>query len=190
MCRSLSKSRSPSPRRKASPPSRNRRSSNTYAKRRSRSRSRDKPSTGREAISRNKSCNNLNTPNSIASERDQLLSKWRKNYCATGEEVSSKIEELSKLNQEDVLEREKNIWTRSTPADLYYVRDVNNPKIVRATPKLLALCEVFNENLVLRAKKINEMKPKYDPPPRKNRARLCKHKCKLKLQFCTLKLNK
>lgn len=38
------------------------------------------------------------------------------------------------------------------------------------------LCDRFNEDLVLRAKKINAAKPKYEPPPRKNRARICKHK--------------
>lgn len=95
--------------------------------------------------------------------------------------MSCKMEELSKVNQADVIEKEKHIWTRSTPADLYYARDETNPKIIRATTKLLQLCEMFNENLVLRAKKVNALKPKYEPPPRKNRARLCKHKSKMML---------
>lgn len=112
------------------------------------------------------------------SERDLLLTKWRKNFCATREEVSTKIEELGKVNEEEMLENERNIWTRSTPADLYYTRDEQNTKVIKATPKLLQLCDDFNENLVLRAKKINDLKPKYEPPRRKNRARLCKHKCK------------
>lgn len=122
--------------------------------------------------------NSLKLANKHTLERDKLLSSWRKNYCATREEVSSKLEELSKVNQEDVLEKEKQIWTRSTPADLYYVRKEENPKIIHASTKLLQLCDVFNESLVLRAKKVNELKPKYEPPPRKNRARLCKHKSK------------
>lgn len=119
-----------------------------------------------------------NCKQSSTSERAMLLSKWRKNYCSTREEVSSKIEELCRLDQEQIISQEKNIWTRSTPADLYYIRDQNNPKIIRGTTKLAQICDEFNENLVLRAKKVNAMKPPYEPPPRKNRARVCKHKCK------------
>lgn len=109
-------------------------------------------------------------------ERDELLSQWRKNYCSTSEEVSSKIKELSSIQEDEVFEKEKKIWTRSTPADLYYRRKDDNPKVVIATERLKKLCDTFNETLVLRAQKINEKKPKYEPPPRKNRARLCKHK--------------
>lgn len=98
--------------------------------------------------------------------------------------MSNKMEELSRVNQEDALEKEKNMWTRSTPADLYYMRDEQNPKVVKATPKLSQLCEQFNENLVLRAEKVNNLKPKYKPPPRKNRARLCRHKSKFGWQIC------
>ncbi|KAF5287701.1 hypothetical protein FQA39_LY15801 [Lamprigera yunnana] len=110
------------------------------------------------------------------SERDLILTKWRKNYCATREQVCNKIKELSKIGIEEILEEEKSIWTRSTPADLYYEKDPNNSKVTRATERLLKVCDVFNETLVLRANKINDTKPKYEPPPRKNRARLCKHK--------------
>lgn len=118
-------------------------------------------------------------------ERDIILSKWRKNYCSTKEEVSNRIEELSKLDQEAIIAQEKNIWTRSTPSDLYYVKDENNSKITRATPRLMEICDWFNENLVLRARKINAKKPKYVPPPRKNRLRLCKHKS---INFYLLKM--
>lgn len=111
-------------------------------------------------------------------ERDLILSKWRKNYCSTREEVSNKIHELSKVDHEEVLEQEKNIWTRSTPSDLYYRKDESNSKITRATKRLVQICDKFNEELVLRAESVNKLKPKYEPPPRKNRARLCKHKCK------------
>ncbi|KAK5650502.1 hypothetical protein RI129_001531 [Pyrocoelia pectoralis] len=110
------------------------------------------------------------------SERDLILTKWRKNYCYTGEQVCDKIRELSNIGVDEIIEAERNIWTRTTPADLYYEKDPSNPKITIATERLLKVCEMFKENLVLRAKKVNEMKPKYEPPPRKNRARLCKHK--------------
>lgn len=138
------------------------------------------PSTNINKESRNSSSSGISLKYSkkSTSERDKLLSNWRKNYCATREEVSNKIEELSKINEDDVLEKEKRIWTRSTPADLYYARAEDNPKIITATPRLLQLCESFNENLVLRAQKVNSLKPEYVPPPRKNRARLCKHKSK------------
>ncbi|GLV45263.1 drosha [Carabus blaptoides fortunei] len=110
------------------------------------------------------------------SERDALLAQWRKNYYATGEEITSKLEELSKMSQEEIIEREKSIWTRTTPADLYYERDEVNPKIIKGTNKLMEVCNRFNEDLVLRARKINALKPPYEPPMRKKKARLCKHK--------------
>lgn len=77
---------------------------------------------------------------------------------------------------DDILENEKSIWTRSTPADLFYVRDAENAKIMIGTAKLKQLCEDFEKQLVMRARRVNAEKPKYEPPPRKNRARLCKHK--------------
>lgn len=168
--RSRSRSHSLSPRRK-----RHHHSKPNYRK--SSNRSSTEPSTANSLI-KHSSSNSLKLSNKPTLERDKLLTNWRKNYCATREEVSNKIEELSKVSQEDVIEKEKHIWTRSTPADLYYVRDEKNPKIITATPKLLQLCEIFNETLVLRAQKVNALKPKYEPPPRKNRARVCKHKSK------------
>ncbi|XP_018576714.1 ribonuclease 3 [Anoplophora glabripennis] len=110
------------------------------------------------------------------SEREEILSKWRKNYCSTERQITDKLEELATMTTEDILEKEKSIWTRTTPAELYYMRDENNPKIIRATPKLMQITEKFYETLVLRASRVNALKPKYEPPPRKNRARLCKHK--------------
>ncbi|XP_057653390.1 ribonuclease 3 [Diorhabda carinulata] len=110
------------------------------------------------------------------SERDQLLTKWRRNYCTTTQQLTDKLEELASMSVDDILENEKSIWTRSTPAELFYVRDDDNSKLMKATSKLEQLCDTFKENLVTRAKKINERKPKYEPPPRKIKARLCKHK--------------
>lgn len=92
--------------------------------------------------------------------------------------MTTKMKELSKVTENDVLEKEKNIWTRSTPADLFYERDEDNLRTMKATTRLVQLCEAFNQNLVLRAEKVNELKPEYVPPPRKNRARVCKHKSK------------
>ncbi|XP_045475707.1 ribonuclease 3 [Harmonia axyridis] len=145
----------------------------------SRSRYRSKsPSHKSRSRSRNHSPKIVYSKNesSLTDERKQILQKWRKNYCSTKEEVTTKLEELNSFNQDEAIENEKNIWTRSTPADLYYERDEINPKVIRSSPKLKQLCDRFNEELVLRAKKINMMKPPYQPPPRKNRARICKHK--------------
>lgn len=114
------------------------------------------------------------------SEREEILSKWRQNYCSTERQITDKLEELATMATDDILEKEKSIWTRTTPAELYYIRDENNSKIIRATPKLIQLTEKFHETLVLRASRVNSLKPKYEPPPRKNRARLCKHKSKKK----------
>lgn len=105
-----------------------------------------------------------------------ILEKWRKDYCSTREEINKKIEEITKKNKETTIQEEIKMWVRSTPAELYYERDSQNPMIIRATDRLIALNKVFLEDLVLRAQKINALKPKYIPLPRKNRARVCKHK--------------
>jgi hypothetical protein len=60
-------------------------------------------------------------------------------------------------------------------SDCFAYRD---HKVMKATPRLLALCEKFREELVARAEKVRASRPKYEPPPRKSRLRLAKHKCK------------
>ena len=52
-----------------------------------------------------------------------LLSCFRMNYCATTAEMQKKLEELAKMKPEEIVEHEKKVWTRTAPADLYYVRD-------------------------------------------------------------------
>lgn len=170
--------------------------------RRSRSRSRCKSNyssntseSGFFSRSRSRNCNydaaSLNDPSrnkTGSSERSKILSKWRKEFCYTSEDISKKMEELSNT-QEDTIEKEKKIWTRTTPADLHYMRDEKNSKIIKASDRLLKFCNKFSEELVLRAQKVNELKPKYEPPPRKNRARLCKHKCKQFIGIVVMFLN-
>lgn len=135
----------------------------------SRSRSRSSRYTSKSDSSANKA----------PTERDEILSKWRKNFCNTEKQLSDKLEELAAMSLDDIVEREKKVWTRSTPAELYYVRDETDMKVIKATPKLVELLQRFEDELVKRAEKVNEDKPKYEPPPRKNRARLCKHKSKI-----------
>lgn len=52
-----------------------------------------------------------------------LLSCFRMNYCANTAEMQKKLEELANMKPEEIVEHEKKVWTRTAPADLYYVRD-------------------------------------------------------------------
>ncbi|XP_008547319.1 ribonuclease 3 [Microplitis demolitor] len=106
-------------------------------------------------------------------ERELLLEKYRRNYCATSHDIERKIDELG---PDGILECDKKIWTRAAPADLYYTRDENNPKIMKATPKLKELIGNFKRLLLDRAAEARANYPPYEPPPRKTKARLCRHK--------------
>ncbi|XP_012538290.2 ribonuclease 3 isoform X2 [Monomorium pharaonis] len=109
-------------------------------------------------------------------EREILLEKYRRNYCATSKDIKRKLSELSAMGSKGILESEKKIWTRTSPADLYYVRDENNPKIMKGSSKLRELCLTFKAVLINRAAAARALQPPYEPPPRKTRARLCRHK--------------
>lgn len=102
------------------------------------------------------------------SERDKILRKWRSNYCETSEQMAKKLAELDEAE-------DKHFWVRSSPADVYYKRTHNGTE-VQATPRLEALCELFDRELLVRAETARAEMPKYTPPPRKERRRLCKHK--------------
>ena len=52
-----------------------------------------------------------------------FLACFRMNYCATSAEMQKKLEELAKMKPEEIVEHEKKVWTRTAPADLYYMRD-------------------------------------------------------------------
>ncbi|KAK0171886.1 hypothetical protein PV328_005279 [Microctonus aethiopoides] len=106
-------------------------------------------------------------------EREIVLEKYRRNYCATSKDIERKIDELG---PDGILESEKKIWTRAAPADLYYNRDEINPKIMRGTKRLAELCARFKQTLLDRAELARGAYPPYEPPPRKTKARLCRHK--------------
>ncbi|XP_074112731.1 ribonuclease 3 drosha [Cotesia typhae] len=106
-------------------------------------------------------------------EREMLLEKYRRNYCATSYDIERKIDELG---PEGILECDKKVWTRAAPADLYYTRDENNPKIMRATSKLKELTDNFKRSLLDRANAARAKHSPYEPPPRRTKARLCRHK--------------
>lgn len=61
------------------------------------------------------------------------------------------MSELSAIGSEGIFENEKKMWTRTSPADLYYVRDENNPKLMRSTARLKELCATFKKVLIDRA---------------------------------------
>lgn len=46
----------------------------------------------------------------------------RLNNCKNLEEMASKLDVLSKMEADEIIELEKQTWTRSAPADLYYKR--------------------------------------------------------------------
>lgn len=65
--------------------------------------------------------------------------------------MERRLSELSAIGSEGILENEKKIWTRTAPADLYYVRDENDPKMMKSTLKLQELCVTFKQLLIDRA---------------------------------------
>ncbi|XP_058450699.1 ribonuclease 3 [Malaya genurostris] len=103
----------------------------------------------------------------LDSEREAILSKWRKNFCETPEDIRRKLAELTNND-------EKSSWVRSSPADLHYRRV--SDKIVEGTPRLDALCVLFERELMLRADRARSEQTPYQPPPRKHKARVCHHK--------------
>ncbi|XP_029678155.1 LOW QUALITY PROTEIN: ribonuclease 3-like [Formica exsecta] len=147
------------------------RSEGSYTRNRTRKRSKSRESRS----SRDKTPINAKRTKG-PTERELLLEKYRRNYCATSKDIERKLNELSAMGSEGILESEKKIWTRTAPADLYYFRDENNPKIMRSTVKLQELCMTFKRLLIDRATEARALQPPYEPPPRKTRARLCRHK--------------
>jgi ribonuclease-3 len=105
----------------------------------------------------------------VRTERSKILEKWRKNFCETSEQITKKLQELA--NDEEQVS-----WIRSSPADIFYNRVKDN--VVEATPRLEALCKLFDDELLQRAKNIKENLPPYKPPDRRRKIHVCKHKCK------------
>ncbi len=102
-------------------------------------------------------------------ERDQLLVKWRSNYCETSDDITRKLAEMDPSENKD-------LWIRSSPADVFYKRCENGD--VESTNRLDTLCTLFDQELVARGSKIREKQPPYNSPPRKRKHKVCRHKCK------------
>lgn len=103
-------------------------------------------------------------------ERDRLLNKWRSNFCETPDDIADKLAQLDS-------ELENTCWIRSSPAEIYYNRTTAND--VEALPRLEALCNLFEDALVKRTSAAVAQQQPYEPPCRKKRHRLCRHRCKL-----------
>lgn len=113
--------------------------------------------------------NRHSSSRSPLSERDQLLVKWRSNFCETSDDIARKLAEMDPNENKDM-------WIRSSPADVFYKRCDNGD--VESTNRADALCTLFDQELVTRGPKIREKQPAYDSPPRKRKHKVCRHKCK------------
>ena len=74
-----------------------------------------------------------------------------------------KMDDYLKLSPDEIIDQEKKIWTRSSPADLYYERDMKNPVVLKATPRLQKLLDRFEEELIKRAVNARDTFPPYKP---------------------------
>lgn len=72
---------------------------------------------------------------------------------------------------------EKEYWIRSSPADIYYKR--TNGSEVMSSPRLDTLCDLFEQGLLNRAANLRNKLAPYVPPPRKRKAKICRHKCNI-----------
>lgn len=99
-------------------------------------------------------------------ERERLLVKWRKNYCETSEQISKKLQEMAQ-NEDQAS------WIRSSPADIHYRRAKD---VIESTPRLDALCTLFDEELLKRAEKTRSTQTPYNAPNRRRNTRVCRHK--------------
>lgn len=80
-----------------------------------------------------------------------LITFFRQDYCATSKDIERKMDELSAMGPEGIMENARKVWTRTAPADLYYNRDESNSKVMKGTSKLYELCELFKKILLDRA---------------------------------------
>lgn len=56
-------------------------------------------------------------------DRQKLIEKWRMNNCDNQDEMQRRLQEISQMNPDELLQEENKVWIRSAPADCYYERD-------------------------------------------------------------------
>lgn len=129
---------------------------------------RDRASSSRRSLARDsRSARELAKPSMPPTERERLLKKWRTNYCETSEQISRKLLEMSK-------DEEQASWIRASPADIHYRRTKDNE--VESTPRLDALCTLFDDELLKRSEKTRAKQAPYITPNRRQKIRVCRHK--------------
>lgn len=168
--RERSSSRSSSDRndynRQTSSSSRNERS--TTSNRSDRSGSRDSSRSRKDY--RPSSSSSMNEE-SHETEREELLTKWRSNYCEHFDDIKRKLTEMEPTT--DVVAES---WIRSSPSDIYYERSATSN--VNATPRLVTLCSLFESDLLKRGANVRAGLDPYTVPPRRRKHKVCRHKCK------------
>ena len=126
---------------------------------RSRSRSRSR-SPGR----RRQSHDRRRSPRRSRSSLSPARRPSRRSFDRESDEAKEKrVRAHLKLTPVELIEREREIWTRSAPADLYYQRDLQNPLILRGTKKLEKLLSRFQTELLDRSSKARSKHPPYKP---------------------------
>lgn len=85
------------------------------------------------------------------------------------DEPITEPDQFSSISPEEIMENERKIWTRCAPADLYYARDLENPRSIRGTDKLKVTINQFNNDLLQRGDEARTTQPKFDYPSRKTR---------------------
>ena len=106
-----------------------------------------------------------------SSSSSSVKTEYKRSYQQSTyeDEPTTTPDEYSSLTPEEIIENEKKTWTRCAPADLYYTRDLENPKLMRGTDKLKDTIDQFQIKLLERGDKARTMQPKFDYLPRKTR---------------------
>lgn len=65
-------------------------------------------------------------------------------------------------------------WIRASPADIHYRRAKDS--VVESTPRLDALCTLFEGELLKRAEQTKASQAPYNAPLRRRNVRVCRHK--------------
>lgn len=142
--------------------------SSTPTNGRSRSRPPSNSNTVSAYSSRNRRERDQNAEPTTVSEREELLSKWRSNFCEHFDDITRKLAELDP-------DSEKAFWIRSSPADIYYNRTSDTE--MQATLRLTTLCTLFEKELVKRGETIRSKQIPYIQPQRRRKHKICRHKC-------------
>ena len=81
--------------------------------------------------------------------------------------------DTTNMTHDEIIEMEKKVWIRSTPADLYYERDKSNPDVMKSTEKSRAMHQLFEENLLRVGSAARLKYPIWEPPKASIGSRHC-----------------